>query len=537
MAVYVQPYNPWKEQAALSLLGGFIDKWQQSEQNRKTNAFRGQLQQDIANLTGGDNSISLMPQSEPQGYNSNPWANAFHKTDSPLTQFNIGTAQSQRRLPTMDEIARAGAALGASKRFSGLNPDTVQKMIGEAIQQNAMSAFSNAGSWDDRINALIPGMTSGGIPTDTFRYLADYAKWRQQPYTFGESDIGTHKITEARNPNDGTSTPVLISPVGLSPFQKASIEAQKYIADLTNTTANRRIDVDVDNSNWERNNPTLTVHTDETGTVYGINPYTGQATPVTDATGRQVTGSNTNKQVAGEYIKSLGKQEEKLIEALADAEKRHSWAMDEEEHNTTQQEIDRIKKDLEEVRRTKNEFMQYVMPQRPQTATLAQPTSNDVTPATPQNTGQTLSKDIQTIATRARNVHANTDVMAQPTNTSDALPDITTGVDAFGDAIIRRDMQNRQQHPSTLSDDISAVKQATQSQPAQQQQPQNNGTVRVKKSAFYDPSRDGNVNALTIDELYHAYTHPRVKSEDLNVPSTFQEFIDNYIQDGGKIKR
>lgn len=218
MAVYVQPYNPWKEQAALSLLGGFIDKLQQTEQNRKTNAFRGQLQQNLAAQTGGNDNISLMPQNVPQGYNDNPWASAFHKTDNPLTQFNIGTAGSMARLPTMSEIANMGASLGASKRFSGLNPDTVQKIIAEMAQANEMQRMNDlrsqyaqrlgqAGSWDDWFKILTQGNIEGVTSADALKHGSEYSQSRQLPKIGGIYNAGGHGQTYSFDPITGKFNP------------------------------------------------------------------------------------------------------------------------------------------------------------------------------------------------------------------------------------------------------------------------------------------------------------------------------------------
>ncbi|MBQ3399555.1 MAG: M23 family metallopeptidase [Synergistaceae bacterium] len=133
MATIVTPYNPWREQLAVGLLGpligDFISNMRQNEQNRKTNAFRGALQDAISSQ--GQGNISLAQPQEPEGYNSNPWANAFHQNSSPLTQFDNDTSQ---RTPTLQEIAQAADSLAASKRFSMLNPDTVQNIKNNMLQ-------------------------------------------------------------------------------------------------------------------------------------------------------------------------------------------------------------------------------------------------------------------------------------------------------------------------------------------------------------------------------------------------------------------
>ncbi len=66
----------------------------------------------------------------PEGYNSNGWANAFHNTDTPLTQFDMGTADipppsaqsiqqaQQRKVPTPADLRRIINQLAGMKRFS-----------------------------------------------------------------------------------------------------------------------------------------------------------------------------------------------------------------------------------------------------------------------------------------------------------------------------------------------------------------------------------------------------------------------------------
>ncbi|MBQ4429987.1 MAG: hypothetical protein II877_00680, partial [Synergistaceae bacterium] len=166
MAVHVIPYNPWREQLALTALGNVAgdiigDMWKahrQNEQNRKANAFRGQLQQDLQN-TAQDN-ISLMPQKAPTGYNANPWAAAFHQGNNPVAQFDIGTS-AIGKMPSLQDIARASDTLAASKRFSMLDPKTVNDIRDNMMRNTIGDMFSNAGDITGQMNALTRGAAMG----------------------------------------------------------------------------------------------------------------------------------------------------------------------------------------------------------------------------------------------------------------------------------------------------------------------------------------------------------------------------------------
>ncbi|MBR0168495.1 MAG: hypothetical protein IJQ08_07465, partial [Synergistaceae bacterium] len=164
MATIVQPYNPWREQLALTALGNVAgniisDLWKnhnQNEQNRKVNAFRGQLNQDLNN-NAQNNAVSLTAMGAPDGYNSNPWANAFHKTDSPLTQFDIGTA-GIGKTPSIQDIMRGVDSLAATSRFSMINPETIGKIRNDLLQGAYAEMFRNAGNdIQGQMNALTMG--------------------------------------------------------------------------------------------------------------------------------------------------------------------------------------------------------------------------------------------------------------------------------------------------------------------------------------------------------------------------------------------
>ena len=71
MATIIQPYNDWRERLAVDVIGGLvsnmIQRSQQANQNRKLNALRGVVQDEL----GAMNAPQQAPQLTPGDYNSN----------------------------------------------------------------------------------------------------------------------------------------------------------------------------------------------------------------------------------------------------------------------------------------------------------------------------------------------------------------------------------------------------------------------------------------------------------------------------------
>ena len=246
MAVHVIPYNPWREQLALTALGNVAgdiigDMWKahrQNEQNRKANAFRGQLQQDLQN-TAQDN-ISLMPQKAPTGYNANPWAAAFHQGNNPIAQFDIGTS-AIGKMPSLQDIARASDTLAASPRFSMLSPDTVNSIRDEFIKQSETKRlqelqntytdmFRNAANPTDMIRALAMGVGQGALQKEALQYVAPWITAMAPQYK--EVDAGDRILGTVFRPFEGTITPTAQYNVGVSPNTAATVQGSRDVANI-----------------------------------------------------------------------------------------------------------------------------------------------------------------------------------------------------------------------------------------------------------------------------------------------------------------
>ena len=333
MATYVTPYNPWREQLAggiiAPLLSDFLTNMRQNEQNRKTNSFRGALQDAISSQ---QQPVTLTPQNIPEGYNSDPWANAFHSSGSPLTQFDLGTSALTPKTPSIQDIAKAADSLAASKRFSMLNPETVDKIRNQQMQRAYADMFGNASDPVAQMRALAMGTAEGVVPHQALAAFSPWAIKDAQPWTFSDMDIGSHKLRIANNAKDGTASPVVIAPVQMSPYQTASLETQRDIA---------RIGAD-------------------------SSRYQTDATTGTTRRGQDLNYETENRRIdvtrESNTLNALNTEEANLTKQLEEAEMMHFLAETEEEHYRTQAIVDRINARIKEIREARNSIITQTKP-------------------------------------------------------------------------------------------------------------------------------------------------------------------------------
>lgn len=359
MAVHVIPYNPWREQLALTALGNVAgdiigDMWKahrQNEQNRKANAFRGQLQQDLQN-TAQDN-ISLMPQKAPAGYNANPWAAAFHQGNNPIAQFDIGTS-AIGKTPSLQDIARASDTLAASPRFSMLDPKTVNDIRDNMMRNTIGDMFGNAGDITGQMNALTRGAAMGLVAPQVLAAFGPFGQKMAFPYSFGETDIGQSKVITARNEHTGEITPGLIMPVSVSPNAAATVQGSKDVAnihagasmfgDTTRAgTENRRLDIQEGEYRYQHENPALEKHVDADGNVWMINPRTGNPELVRDKDGNPVKGKTEDSATTAARLRYLSEEYKRLTEQLKGAQQIAMTADTVEERQAAMAEIEELK--------------------------------------------------------------------------------------------------------------------------------------------------------------------------------------------------
>ena len=447
MATIVQPYNPWKEQLALTALGNVAgnilsDLWQshrQNEQNRKANAFRGQLQQNLQNNAQPD--ISLMPKEAPQGYNSNPWANALHQNYTPLTAFDIGTS-TVGKAPSIQDIVQGADSLAASKRFSMLSPELVQGVKNSIIQQSIADMFGNAGNVEDQMRALTMGAARGVVAPQVLTAFSPYARDVYSPYTFQETDLGQNKVLSALNKHTGVASPGMIMPVSVSPNTAANNATSRYVADRsaessryasdtqrygydsTSQWRNREIEDEERQREYDRQNPPLVQMQDSEGNYYGYNARNNEATPITDAEGYFIVGDTGKNPALTAAIKSID-TEMKELDDRAKAIRQMYIGADDLELTAMNAELAPILARQKELSEARQDYVDRLFPKEKTRRKPAQPQSTSTQPTATEIAGTveplTISADVQPV----QRITALTPESADVSPTAQYTPPVT----------------------------------------------------------------------------------------------------------------
>ena len=208
--ILTQQTDPWGAVAANlagNLIQNMIQRSQEAERNKKMNAFLGEVMN-----AGQAQNQGLMQNinAVPDGYNTDPWAAAMHKNYSPMTQFNMGTADitpfaQQNSVPTVQDIRNAVAANLANKRFGMLDPAAVEKMMdpyyqqAQKAQQDALrkeyaDKFMNAGNVDERRN-----IAWGGAIQDPSVVPFDFLQEAQRQYQYETPSASDLMTNDYRN--------------------------------------------------------------------------------------------------------------------------------------------------------------------------------------------------------------------------------------------------------------------------------------------------------------------------------------------------
>ncbi|MBQ6664080.1 MAG: M23 family metallopeptidase [Synergistaceae bacterium] len=303
--------DPWWAPLATNVLGGLVgglvDDWRQREKNKKEAAFMGELARIFGEDEQGNATTptlttpqlpaqsasqgtgqgllnagqGLLSANEPEGYNSNGWASAFHNTSSPLSLFDNATAgllgmpantsasapatttptpivrtatppttaatsavvpptqsqQSQGISTPMAKFVKAMQLLETS-RFGMLGADVGQKlvtpfmMLNEAARQEQMrrdaaNAVMNARSSEDMLNQLY-GTTIQGITPQSILNSAQ-ERWKYETPYLQQYTQNTGATTRygGFNPRTGTFTQAGEYQNTLTPQEAASIAQQE----------------------------------------------------------------------------------------------------------------------------------------------------------------------------------------------------------------------------------------------------------------------------------------------------------------------
>lgn len=254
--IVTQQNNPWGVIAANlagNLIQNLIQRGQEADQNRKYNA----LVNEVMNAGQAQNQGLLQSAATvPDGYNADPWAAALHKNYSPMTQYNIGTADitpfvQQNKTPSVQDIRNAVAANLGSKRFSMLDPAAVEKLMlpyyqqAEKTQQDALrkeyaDKFMNAGNAADRRN-----IAWGGAIQDPSVVPFDFLQEAQRQYQYETPSATDIMNNDYRNRQFNE---------GVRQFNVNTAENARQF-DATRSDNNYWRGVGQSNIEYERNNP------------------------------------------------------------------------------------------------------------------------------------------------------------------------------------------------------------------------------------------------------------------------------------------
>ena len=265
MALHILPTQqnnqmPWQWQLAsqifVPMISGAIERQRQRDENRKQNAYAGELASQIATLTGanqGGGFTNSLP--EPEGYNANPWAQAYHKNNSPLTQFDLGTADlmpfntaEKRTTPSPQDILNTIASVRSNPRFSHMSPDVINSLSdpflkaaeaarAESRKANAADAFRNAEGAYGKYNAILEHTMRGNLP-DSYTTTAENYHKATMPQPMMQ-DMGGNVQGIIYDPTTGTFTNAQVWPKSLTPQQvQAGQQWQQDYAERVRQTKN-----------------------------------------------------------------------------------------------------------------------------------------------------------------------------------------------------------------------------------------------------------------------------------------------------------
>ena len=330
----VQEQTPWwaslAEKVVVPMVSNALERQRQRDENRKQNAFYDAVNNALYPNTGGMDSGQLsggfssggLP--EPEGYNSNAWAQAFHRNNSPLQGFDtatagltpftalsgMGTQPAQQKNPTMLDIQREISRQRGSKRFGSLSPEVIENiqknMIATAeaqriqdMKKRYVDEYGDADDWDKRMDVLTRAGIDDAVDKSVLATVGNYAQYRQPNYKSGELDTGDEKLVYVVNPATGEVTTKLKQDVGISPNTKYTVDNNAALEgrrlDITETAndreysiANRNMTEAETQGQYERDNPKLEFITDSEGNRVGINPRTGKVVQVQTPDGQKI---------------------------------------------------------------------------------------------------------------------------------------------------------------------------------------------------------------------------------------------------------
>ena len=346
MSTIVVPRNNgnWVADAVVNFVGPIIGDWIKSERekeiNRKNNVA---IHEAIKSLGLGNNDYSNLPPSMPNnnggllGGSSNGWENASRNmSDNPLTQFDNNTADiapsvntpatstpnlpTQQHIPTPAEFLQTMYNVVGSnpKRFGLVNMENLQKLAAPIMaayqadltrqeKQKLADDFLNAaGDYAKQRNIMTSGYINGTVPYEAVNGATHNYEYENPHLIPGSYNAGGESYFYGYNPRTGEYNFNAQVNNSLTPQQKQQGEqwdrefaeqARRYDDTMDYNRSNsewehgfkERVQSEAEKqSQWERDNPTLTSFRGFDGTLYLVNLRTGEVTEVKTPDGKSV---------------------------------------------------------------------------------------------------------------------------------------------------------------------------------------------------------------------------------------------------------
>lgn len=208
MAVYFDNTTSPLDQLAVNLIGGLltdaIQHGRETAQNKKLNILRSQA--GSMNKTNINDTVGLF--SIPEGYNSNGWQQSFHKTGSPVEQFDIGLAnfaKAQKEPVSAWDLRQNVNQLSGLSRFSSLSPKLIEETFAndyanaELVRQQYLrnQAAENFAKATNPVLAAQQGVINGTIPDNV---LSSVIQQNQFDRTF--NDLSAYQKEQVRQADE-----------------------------------------------------------------------------------------------------------------------------------------------------------------------------------------------------------------------------------------------------------------------------------------------------------------------------------------------
>ena len=251
MATIIQPYNPWREQFAANLIGPLlgnvigdaIKRHQEANANRKLNTAIGTTLQNLGTM--GQQSM-MNGQPVPEGYDDDQWAKAAHKSYTPMTQYNMGTADitPQNQLtPTAMDVQKSLAETLANPRFAMVNSMQAQQALTPYLQSleqanlmqrrtDAANAVSKAENDRARLAALYRAGVMGDLSPDLIKLAQGQYQFNNPHMQSVSYNMGNRTSYGAFNPKNGIYTEQGMFSNNMTPYQLAQLGQQQDLFNL-----------------------------------------------------------------------------------------------------------------------------------------------------------------------------------------------------------------------------------------------------------------------------------------------------------------